>query len=127
VLQPVLSELRNCGIRSSLFLDPDPEMVDHVQGVGADRIELYTEDFASHYAGPEQEPVFERYHKTAQRASQLGIGINAGHDLDLQNLAKFLQIPDILEVSIGHALVVESLQLGVTEVIAKYLAIAGSD
>ena len=127
VLQPVLSELRNCGIRSSLFLDPDPEMVDHVQGVGADRIELYTEDFASHYAGPEQEPVFERYRKTAQRASQLSIGINAGHDLDLQNLAKFLQIPDILEVSIGHALVVESLQLGVTEVIAKYLAIAGSD
>lgn len=125
VLQPVLSELRNSGVRSSLFLDPDPEMVDHVQGVAADRIELYTEDFASHYAGPEREPVFERYRATAERAGQLGIGINAGHDLDLQNLAKFLHIPNILEVSIGHALVVECLQLGVTEVIAKYLAIVG--
>ena len=127
VLQRVLSELRNNGIRSSLFLDPNPEMVDHVQGVAADRIELYTEDFASHYAGPEQEPVFERYRAAAQRADQLGIGINAGHDLDLQNLAKFLQMPNILEVSIGHALVVESLQLGVTEVIARYLAIVGRD
>lgn len=125
VLQQVLSELRNSGIRSSLFLDPDPEMVDHVQGVAADRIELYTEDFASHYAGPEQEPVFERYRAAAQRADQLGIGINAGHDLNLQNLAKFLQMPNILEVSIGHALVVESLQLGVSAVIAKYLAIVG--
>ena len=125
VLQQVLSELRNSGIRSSLFLDPDPEMVDHVQSVAADRIELYTEDFASHYAGPEQEPVFERYRAAAQRADQLGIGINAGHDLDLQNLAKFLQMPNILEVSIGHALVVESLQLGVSAVIAKYLAIVG--
>ena len=123
VLQQVLSELRNSGIRSSLFLDPDPEMVDHVQGVAADRIELYTEDFASHYAGPEQEPVFERYRAAAQRADQLGIGINAGHDLDLQNLTKFLQIPNILEVSIGHALIVESLQLGVAEVIKRYLAI----
>ena len=125
VLQQVLSELRNSGIRSSLFLDPDPEMVDHVQSVAADRIELYTEDFASHYAGPEQEPVFERYRAAAQRADQLGIGINAGHDLDLQNLAKFLQMPNILEVSIGHALVVESLQFGVSAVIAKYLAIVG--
>jgi len=123
VLQQVLSELRNGGIRSSLFLDPDSEMVDHVQGVAADRIELYTEDFASHYAGPERESVFECYRAAAQRADQLGIGINAGHDLDLQNLAKFLQIPNILEVSIGHALVVESLQLGVSQVIERYLAI----
>ncbi len=126
VLQQVLSELRNSGIRSSLFLDPDSEMVDHVQGVAADRIELYTEDFASHYAGPERESVFECYRAAAQRADQLGIGINAGHDLDLQNLAKFLQIPNILEVSIGHALIVESLQLGVSQVIERYLAIVGA-
>ncbi|PCI74688.1 MAG: pyridoxine 5'-phosphate synthase [SAR86 cluster bacterium] len=123
VLQQVLSELRNSGIRSSLFLDPDTEMVDHVTSVAADRIELYTEDFASHYGSPEQESVFERYRAAAARAGQLGIGINAGHDLDLQNLAQFLQIPNILEVSIGHALVVESLQMGVAEVIERYLAI----
>ena len=123
VLQQVLSELREGGVRSSLFLDPDPEMVGHVTRVAADRIELYTENFANHHAGPQQEAVFERYRAAAQRAGQLGIGINAGHDLDLQNLAKFLQIPNILEVSIGHALIVESLQLGVTEVIKRYLTI----
>jgi pyridoxine 5-phosphate synthase len=123
VLQQVLSELRNSGVRSSLFLDPDAEMVDQVPSVAADRIELYTEDFASHYTGPEQESIFECYRLAAQRADQLGIGLNAGHDLDLQNLAKFLQIPNILEVSIGHALVVESLQLGVPTVIERYLTI----
>ena len=123
VLRQVLSELRERGVRSSLFLDPDPEMVDHVPSVAADRIELYTEDFASHYAGPKEEMVFERYRAAAERAGQLGIGINAGHDLDLKNLPKFLQISNILEVSIGHALIVESLQLGVTEVIKRYLAI----
>ena len=123
VLQQVLSELREGGVRSSLFLDPDPEMVGHVTRVAADRIELYTENFANHHAGPQQEAVFERYRAAAQRAGQLGIGINAGHDLDLQNLTKFLQIPNILEVSIGHALIVESLQLGVTEVIKRYLTI----
>ena len=123
VLQQVLSELREGGVRSSLFLDPDPEMVGHVTRVAADRIELYTENFANHHAGPQQEAVFDRYRAAAQKAGQLGIGINAGHDLDLQNLTKFLQIPNILEVSIGHALIVESLQLGVTEVIKRYLAI----
>ena len=123
VLQQVLSELREGGVRSSLFLDPDPEMVGHVTRVAADRIELYTENFANHHAGPQQEAVFERYRAAAQKAGQLGIGINAGHDLDLQNLTKFLQIPNILEVSIGHALIVESLQLGVTEVIKRYLTI----
>ena len=98
-------------------------MVEQVIKVAADRIELYTEDFASHFGGPEQEPIFGRYLAAADRASQLGIGLNAGHDLDLQNLAKFLQIPNILEVSIGHALIVESLQLGVAEVIKRYLSI----
>lgn len=123
-LLEVLSKLREQGIRSSLFLDPDSTMVEQVPAVGADRIELYTEDYASHFGGPQQDAVFDRYRAAAERASQLEIGINAGHDLDLKNLAKFLEIPQILEVSIGHALVVESLQLGVAEVIARYLAIA---
>ncbi|GJM13992.1 MAG: pyridoxine 5'-phosphate synthase [Pseudohongiella sp.] len=125
VLTKVLGELREQGIRSSIFLDPDAEMVAQVPSVGADRIELYTEDFASHFGGPEQDAVFERYRAAARKADELGIGLNAGHDLDLKNLGKFLEIPHILEVSIGHALVVESLQMGVTEVIAKYLAIVG--
>lgn len=122
-LLEVLGELRDAGIRSSLFLDPDPAMVDRVPSVAADRIELYTEDYASHHGGPRQEEVFARYRAAAQRATELDIGINAGHDLDLQNLADFLEIPNILEVSIGHALVVESLQMGVADVIARYLAI----
>ena len=119
----VLSDLREKGVRSSLFLDPDPQMLEQVPGVGADRIELYTEDYASNFASSEQAAVFERYRITAQRAEQFGISLNAGHDLDLQNLPKFLEIPNILEVSIGHALIVESLQLGVAEVISRYLAI----
>lgn len=122
-LLQVLSALRENGIRSSLFLDPDPAMVDHLPGVGADRIELYTEEYASQYGGPQQEPVLARYAAAAERATALGIGINAGHDLDLKNLAKFLEIPNILEVSIGHALVVESLQMGLNEVISRYLAL----
>ncbi len=125
-LLKVLSELREHGIRSSLFLDPDPGMVDQLPSVGADRIELYTEEYASQFGGPQQEDVFARYLAAARRATELGIGINAGHDLDLQNLAKFLEIPNILEVSIGHALVVESLQMGVADVIARYLAITDS-
>lgn len=122
-LQKVLATLREHGIRSSLFIDPDPAMVAQMPSVGADRMELYTEDYASHYGSEQQSAVFERYFLAAAKATELGIGINAGHDLDLQNLAKFLEIPKILEVSIGHALVVESLQMGVAEVIARYLAI----
>ena len=123
----VLGDLREKNIRSSLFLDPDLEMLEQVPSVGADRIELYTEDYASNFARSEQDAVLERYRLTAQRTGQLGIGLNAGHDLDLQNLSKFLEIPNILEVSIGHALVVESLQLGVAEVISRYLAIVDGE
>lgn len=122
-LLEVLSELRERGVRSSLFLDADGKMVEQVPSVGADRIELYTEDYASHFGGPEQDAVLARYREAAERAGELEIGINAGHDLDLKNLAKFLEIPNILEVSIGHALVVESLQSGIEDVIARYLAI----
>lgn len=126
-LSKTLNQLRESGIRSSLFLDPDPVMVASVPKVGADRIELYTEDYANHFAGAQQEPVFQRYRESAQKSEELGIAVNAGHDLDLLNLAKFLEIPNILEVSIGHALVVESLQQGVVEVIARYQSIiAGS-
>lgn len=125
VLKAVLTELRDAGIRSSIFLDPDPSMVKHAPGVGADRIELYTEEYASSFGQDDQHEVFARYLSTAQEATRLGIGLNAGHDLDLDNLGKFLEIPNILEVSIGHALVAESLQMGVSTVITEYLAITG--
>ena len=126
-LKEVLQRLREQGIRSSIFLDPDPQAVAEVPSVGADRIELYTEDYASAFGSANQQAVYERYLQAAQAAHELGVGINAGHDLDLENLPKFLEIPHILEVSIGHALVVESLQQGGASVISQYLAICGPE
>ena len=123
-LHAVLQVLRDQGIRSSLFLDADPLAVAEVPSVAADRIELYTEEYARSFGTSAQDQVFEQYARAAAKADELGIGINAGHDLDLANLAKFLEIPHILEVTIGHALVVESLQQGVASVIAQYLAIS---
>ena len=125
LLKAVLGEIHDAGIRSSLFLDPVPSLVDEAAGVGANRIELYSEEYASSFGSAEQEQVLRSYADTAARASELGIGINAGHDLDLMNLGAFLQIPNILEVSIGHALIVECLEQGVAKVIKQYLAITG--
>lgn len=123
LLSNVLGRLRDADIRSSIFLDPDVEMVERVPSVGADRIELYTESYAQAFGSESQDAVLEKYRAAALRASQLGLGLNAGHDLDLANLSEFLTIPSILEVSIGHALIVESLLQGVDKVIARYLAL----
>jgi pyridoxine 5-phosphate synthase len=123
LLSNVLGRLRDADIRSSIFLDPDVEMVERVPSVGADRIELYTESYAQAFGSESQDAVLEKYRAAALRASQLGLGLNAGHDLDLANLGEFLTIPSILEVSIGHALIVESLLQGVDKVIARYLAL----
>ena len=122
-LKEVLDGLREIGVRSSLFLDPNPALVECVTRVGADRIELYTEAYASAFGSAQQESVIAQYEDTAARARELQIGLNAGHDLDLQNLPRFLQIPGISEVSIGHALVVESLEQGLASVIRQYLSI----
>lgn len=125
LLTEVLSRLRTIGVRSSLFLDPNPSLVERIPTVGADRIELYTEAYASAFGTAQQEAVVAQYEATAARARELRIGLNAGHDLDLRNLPRFLQIPGISEVSIGHALVVESLEQGLATVIRQYLAITG--
>lgn len=125
-LRAVLDRLRGASIRSSLFLDPDPALIDAVVAVGADRIELYTEDYANHYGLESADAVWKRYADTAARAISAGLGVNAGHDLNLDNLGRFLEIPGILEVSIGHALVVECLYQGVERVIRKYLDITGA-
>ena len=123
LLSNVLKRLRDGGIRSSLFLDPDPALVEQVPSVGADRIELYTEAYAQAFGTSEQDTVLAKYRAAAARATELGLGLNAGHDLDLDNLAEFLTIPNMLEVSIGHALVVESLLAGVDKVVERYLAL----
>ncbi len=123
LLRDVTTRLREAGVRSSLFLDPSTAMAEYAPEAGCDRIELYTEDYARAFGGPEQAAVLERYRETASRATELGIGVNAGHDLNLENLANFLEIGNILEVSIGHALIVECLEHGVEQVISRYLGI----
>jgi len=125
LLSNVLGRLRDADIRSSIFLDPDAA-VERVPGVGADRIELYTESYAQAFGSESQSAVLESYRAAALRATELGIGLNAGHDLDLANLGEFLTIPAILEVSIGHALVVESLHEGVDNVVTRYLTLCAA-
>ncbi len=126
-LQSVIETLRETGIRSSLFLDPKPESIAAVKAVGAERVELYTEEYASHFGLEAEHPIFESYEATAVAAGAAGIGVNAGHDLDLKNLRRFLQIPNIEEVSIGHALVVECMIHGMEAVIKEYLAIVAGE
>lgn len=120
-------KLKRIGVRSSLFIDPVAEQIQLAGETGVDRIELYTEAYASAYAhADDYQPILKQYTEAAALAQSLGLGVNAGHDLDLNNLAEFLTIEGILEVSIGHALTVESLAYGVSEVIKKYLAICAT-
>lgn len=119
----VLGEIKRNGVRSSLFLDPVPEQIDLAAETGADRIELYTESYAASFGTDNETEVYNRYRKAAGHAQDVGLGVNAGHDLNLENLGRFISIPAILEVSIGHALTVESLLHGFSNVIKQYLNI----
>ncbi|WP_405203486.1 pyridoxine 5'-phosphate synthase [Dokdonia sp. LLG6352-1] len=120
-LKEVIAEFQNAGIRTSIFVDPILEMIEGAKETGADRIELYTEAYADGYTENKEEAI-KPYIAAAFLASDLGIGINAGHDLSLDNVAYFHNsIPDLLEVSIGHALMAESLYLGFETVVASYL------
>ncbi|KQT17568.1 pyridoxine 5'-phosphate synthase [Chryseobacterium sp. Leaf404] len=120
-LKSVITEFKNAGIRTSIFLDPNPEMVKFAAETGADRIELYTEAYASHYAQNKEEAI-KPYIETALEAGKFGLGINAGHDLSLENLKYFADnIPNLLEVSIGHALVSEALYMGMENTVQAYL------
>ncbi len=120
-LTEVIEEFRSHGIRTSIFLDPDPRMVEGAKETGADRIELYTEEYAKAYELRDMDGI-EPYVLTAKKASEVGLGVNAGHDLSLDNVQYFAQqIPSLLEVSIGHALISESLYLGLENVVNMYL------
>lgn len=120
-LKSVISEFKNAGIRTSIFLDPNPEMVKFAAETGADRIELYTEAYAKHYTDNKEQAI-KSYYETAVVASEFGLGINAGHDLSLENLKYFSDnIPNLLEVSIGHALISEALYLGLENTVQAYL------
>jgi len=123
-LGPILSELSSLGIRTSLFMDPDREQIDAAAALGADRIELYTEPYASAFGGPEQDAVLESYRQAAAHATLRGLGINAGHDLNLLNLPAFLTVPGVLEVSIGHALTADALFMGLDAAVRAYVRVA---
>ncbi|MCX8532905.1 pyridoxine 5'-phosphate synthase [Chryseobacterium luquanense] len=120
-LKSVITEFKNAGIRTSIFLDPNPDMVKFAAETGADRIELYTEAYASNYSKNKEEAI-KPYVETAFEAEKFGLGINAGHDLSLENLKYFADnIPNLLEVSIGHALVSEALYMGMENTVQAYL------
>src|SRR5690606_29957055 len=111
------------GCRVSLFVDPVPAEAEAAPSVGADRVELYTEGYARAYPTPERDAVFARYRATAERALAVGLGVNAGHDLDLDNLPFFSRnLPGLEEVSIGHAWISDALYAGLAPTVAAYLA-----
>jgi len=120
-LSPIIKELQSLGIRVSLFMDPDPEQIKLAKQIGADRIELYTGPYADAFDKNDSvEEVFQRFYHAAEIAKDIGLGLNAGHDLNLKNLKKFASIPDLLEVSIGHAMTIDAIEMGLANAIKAY-------
>jgi pyridoxine 5-phosphate synthase len=124
-LRPVIARLQSYGARVSLFMDPVPDAMARARDVGADRVELYTEPYAAAFAKGDASAAAP-YAATAKRALELGLEVNAGHDLSLANLAPFLAaVPGVAEVSIGHALIADALELGLAETVRRYLRACG--
>lgn len=120
-LAPVVNELKSLGVRVSLFMDPIPVAMKSVKTLGADRVELYTEHYAKAFGTNRQTDVLNEYVAAAAAAKAEGLGVNAGHDLNLENLPAFVHaIPFVDEVSIGHALVADALEFGLTETVRRY-------
>lgn len=120
-LKPIVERFQKNGIRVSIFIDADPEMADYAKQIGADRVELYTEPYATGY-DTDRKKAIQPFVETAKHCREIGLGLNAGHDLSLRNLAYFHQcIPWTDEVSIGHALICDALYLGLKETIKEYL------
>jgi pyridoxine 5-phosphate synthase len=126
-LPKVVGRLQDAGIRVSVFIDPEEDAVRWAAGTGAERVELYTEPFAKAYAegGAARDASLERYARAARLAHDRGLGVNAGHDLDLENLTRFRSLPHLEEVSIGHALVSHALWVGLDRAVRDYLAVLG--
>lgn len=120
-LKPLVEEAQSLGVRVSLFMDPLPEAMAHVRATGAERIELYTESYSSAHGTVQQAAVLARFTAAAEAALAAGLQINAGHDLNRANLTDFLRaVPGVLEVSIGHALIADALELGLSETVRDY-------
>jgi pyridoxine 5-phosphate synthase len=121
-LRPLIAECKALGVRVSLFMDAEPSHMAWAKSVGADRIELYTEPFAAAWGTTAQSAQLERFAKASQAALAAGLGVNAGHDLNRDNLSAFVhQVPGVKEVSIGHALIADALEIGYSATIASYL------
>ncbi|MGX1928845.1 pyridoxine 5'-phosphate synthase [Flagellimonas sp. 2504JD4-2] len=121
-LVEVIQTFKENGIRTSIFVDPNVEMVEGAAATGTDRIELYTESFAHDFALGKKTEGIQPFIEAAKKANEIGLGINAGHDLNLDNIKFFKEnIPGLLEVSIGHALICESIYLGIENVVNMYL------
>ncbi|MDP3699988.1 MAG: pyridoxine 5'-phosphate synthase [Hylemonella sp.] len=121
-LRPLIAECHALGVRVSLFMDPIPEQMAAAKAVGADRVELYTEPYAASWGKTDQSVQLQRYAAAARAALDAGLGVNAGHDLNRDNLTPFLrQVPGVAEVSIGHALMADALELGYGDTVRDYL------
>jgi pyridoxine 5-phosphate synthase len=120
-LRPLVAELKSLGVRVSLFMDPVPEAIPLARELGADRVELYTESYARAHGGAAQAERLAAYARAAGAALAAGLGVNAGHDLNRANLGDFLSaVPGVREVSIGHALIADAVELGITETVRAY-------
>jgi pyridoxine 5-phosphate synthase len=126
-LRGIIAELKSLGIRVSLFMDADPAQMPLAKVAGADRVELYTGPYAEEFHAGHRDTTLTRYAAAAQAALNAGLGVNAGHDLNLENLGPFLEhVPGVQEVSIGHALIADALELGLAESVRRYRAICRS-
>ena len=124
-LRPILEELHALGVRSAMFMDADCEQIQRLTELSLDRIELYTEPYAEAFLNGEAQSSVKTYQAAAELAQQLGLGVNAGHDLSLENLPDFAVVPNVLEVSIGHAITADALTYGFTLAVQKYLDVLG--
>jgi pyridoxine 5-phosphate synthase len=121
-LKPLIAEVHARGVRVSLFMDPLPQAMSAARAVGADRVEFYTETYARAWGTADQDKVLKQFVLTAQAAAAVQLGVNAGHDLNRDNLTQFLRaVPGVLEVSIGHALIADALELGYSATVKDYL------
>jgi pyridoxine 5-phosphate synthase len=122
-LVPIIDFLKAQSVRISLFMDPDIKQINLARDLGVDRIELYTGPYAAKWQDALLgKQIYERYYAAAEHACQIGLGVNAGHDLNLENLSTFSGLPGLLEVSIGHALIVDAIDLGLTNAVRAYKA-----
>ena len=122
-VRPLIAQAQALGVRVSLFMDADPEAMPLARAVGADRVELYTEPYAAAWGTPDRQAQLQRFAAAARAAQAAGLGVNAGHDLSRENLPDFLRaVPGVQEVSIGHALISDALELGYAATVREYLA-----